>query len=158
LISDVLLLKQRNKAMAKKRKFDWLIGNKHAEKWTIEESTKLFETALQMADEQETITIRQGTEFIEILAYKYDFVGEILRHFDLYKELLGHLTTRFPELDNHRKTLMSKLESNCYYNTKKGLIREATGIVNLKSNHNWTDRQQTDIGGSGLMVTIKERD
>jgi hypothetical protein len=41
--------------------------------------------------------------------------------------------------------LIGNLEANCYYNTKKGLIREATGIVNLKSNHKWTDRSQTDL-------------
>ena len=54
------------------------------------------------------------------------------------------------------------IETNCYSNTKKGIINTAVGIVNLKSNYNWTDRLQNDVttGGEKLqpqfIVATKE--
>ena len=47
------------------------------------------------------------------------------------------------------------MERNCYSNTKKGIIKEATGIVNLKSNHKWTDRQ-TFEGDINLKKDVSE--
>ena len=39
-----------------------------------------------------------------------------------------------------KNKLLNNLESNCYTNGKRGIIKEASSIMNLKSNHRWTDR------------------
>lgn len=104
------------------------IENTNAEKWSLELAEKFFDDALILVNEQE------GN------IYKYDFVGEVARELKSYKEVFTYLKDKFPELANKHKQLISTLEANCFYNSKKGNINTAVGIVNLKSNHGWTDR------------------
>jgi hypothetical protein len=118
-----------------------LQGNKNAEKWTEEISIKLFEDAIKLTNKKEVFQV--GGK--EVNGYSFDFIGELARELNTFKEIFTHLKGRFNTLDNLHKTLITNIESNCYYNTKRGLIKEATGIVNLKSNHKWTDRSQTDV-------------
>lgn len=113
-------------------------GNKNAEKWSFKKAVKLFNDAINLSNEKDS----EGV-------YKYDFIGEIARELGTFHQLITrHLPDRFPQLERLKNQLLNNLESNCYANTKKGHIREATGIVNLKSNHKWTDRTQTDHSGS----------
>jgi hypothetical protein len=117
--------------------YEGLKGNKNAEKWTLEDSIALFEESIELLNEKESVKIN-GNSFD---AYKYDFIGEIAKELKTFKEIFSHLLKRFPEeLKDYHKLLITNVEQNCYHNTKKGAIREATGIVNLKSNHKWTDR------------------
>ena len=116
-------------------------GNKNAEVWTEEKSIKLFEEAIKLTNQKETFSVNGK----DVKGYSFDFIGEVARELKTFHHIFSHLVDRFPELKNEHKTLIANLEANCYYNTKKGLIREATGIVNLKSNHKWTDRNQTDL-------------
>ena len=62
----------------------------------------------------------------------------------------NHLLKRFPiELKELNSQLHTNIERNCYYYGKKGAIKEASAIMNLKSNHKWTDRRdQTSSDGS----------
>ncbi len=106
------------------------IGNKNAEKYSKKDALKLFSDSLKKSMEM----VDGGVE------YKYDFIGEVARDLKTYHYIYAHLVNRFPELDSMFIELRANLEANCYCNTKKGKIREATGIVNLKSNHKWTDR------------------
>ena len=101
-------------------------GNNNAEKWTIEEATILFDKALEMSVEKE-----------------YDFIGEIARDLGTYREIFVFLVDKFPILKETQKRILSNLEANCFSHTKKGTINTAVGIVNLKSNYNWTDRVDT---------------
>ena len=118
------------------------IGNKNAEKWTLEESTNIFLKAIEYANIREEIKItKDGIQSIRP-EYKYDFIGEVARDLGYYKELFTNLVNKFPELQTLHNQLVSTLEANCFYNSKKGNIREATAIVNLKSNHGWTDRTE----------------
>jgi len=119
------------------------IGNKNAEKWTFEKARKLFEDAIALTEETDEYVLSGN----KISGYKFDFIGEVAVELDVYHELFGHLVGRFPELDEMRDRMNSRIERNCYSNTKKGIIKEATGIVNLKSNWGWTDRQRVDVGG-----------
>ena len=113
-------------------------GNKNAEKWTKKLATELLEKALALCDEKEE----------EV--FKYDFIGEIACELGTFHQnLTVHLPDRFPELKDKSRLLKSYMERNCYFNTKKGNIKEATGLVNLKSNHQWTDRQQLDHTSKG---------
>ena len=98
-------------------------GNKNAEKWTFEEADKFFQKALELSYDKE-----------------FDFIGEIARELKTYKEIFSFLVSKFPQFQEVHKTIISNCESNCFYNSKKGNINVAVGIVNLKSNHGWTDR------------------
>lgn len=102
-------------------------GNLNAEQWTFELANELFQKALAMSVEDE-----------------YDFIGEIARDLGVYRELFSYLTDKFQGLQKIHKTILCNLEANCFSHAKKGMIKEATAIVNLKSNYNWTDRQQLD--------------
>lgn len=116
--------------------------NTNAEKWNLEEAISIFDKAIELAYEKEKDV------------YKYDFIGEIARELKMYKEIFTYLKDKFPnELTDKHKELISILEANCFYNSKKGNINTAIGIVNLKSNHGWTDRQQTDITTNGKDVS-----
>ena len=130
-------------------------GNRNAEKWTFRKAIQLFNEAISLCDEKETTTIKEGKRVIEVEAYKFDFIGEIAGEFGTFKEIFSHLTDRFPVLKRKHKTLINNLERNCYYNTKKGNIKEATGIVNLKSNHKWTDRQENNVNVNSIDETKK---
>jgi len=107
--------------------------NTNAEKWNLEDATVFFEKAIELAKEYD-----QTKD-----TYKYDFIGEVARQQESYKEVFTYLKDKFSELKELHKQLISTLEANCFYNSKKGNINTAIGIVNLKSNHGWTDR--TDL-------------
>lgn len=115
-------------------------GNKNAEKWTFKKSVALFNDAIRLTNETETVKVFNKS----VKGYKYDFIGEIARELGTFHEIFAHLVERFPSLSRLKNELDNNIQSNCYSNTKKGIIREATGIVNLKSNWKWTDRSQLD--------------
>ena len=117
-------------------------GNKNAEKWSYRKSVQLFNDAIELSNQKETYYIKQGEKAVEVNGYKYDFIGEIARELGTFHEIFEHLTKRFPSLQRLRNELNNNIQSNCYSNAKKGTIKEATGIVNLKSNWNWTDRTE----------------
>jgi hypothetical protein len=126
-------------------------GNRNAEKWTFKKAVKLFNDAIDLSNAKEKQYIKVGSEAIEVEAYVFDFIGEIAGELGTYHNLITRdLPNRFPSLKRLNNQLLNNLERNCYANTKKGLIKEATGIVNLKSNHKWTDR----VEQSGASVNI----
>jgi hypothetical protein len=98
-------------------------GNKNAEQWTIEEATKLFDNAIALSNEDD-----------------YDFIGEVARELGTYRDIFTYLSDKYKELNIKHKIILSNLEANCFSHAKKGAIKEATAIVNLKSNYKWTDR------------------
>lgn len=117
--------------------YDNLKGNSNAEKWSLEDATEFFNKAIELVAEYDK----------EKDIYKYDFVGEVARQLNSYKEVFTYLKDKYPtELKELHKRLISTLEANCFYNSKKGNINTAIGIVNLKSNHGWTDRNDTTSG------------
>ena len=116
-------------------------GNKNAEKWTIENSIAIFNDAIELANLTETIILKKGEYTTEVEQYKFDFIGEVARELGYYKSLFTELVNKFPkQLKPLHTQLVETLEANCFCNSKKGAIKEATAIVNLKSNHKWTDR------------------
>lgn len=118
-----------------------MVGNNNAEKWNKEASIKLFEDAIELTNKQEDFIVSGKT----VKGYSYDFIGEIARELGTYHEKFNHLLERFPnELETLNKQLRNNIEQNCYSNTKRGIIKEATGIVNLKSNWKWTDRVENE--------------
>lgn len=97
--------------------------NKNAEQWNLDDSIKLFTKAKELS-----------------LLDEYDFIGEIARELGVYRELFTYLSKKYADLECLHKTILSNLEANCFSHAKKGSIKEATAIVNLKSNYKWTDR------------------
>lgn len=129
-------------------------GNKNAEKWTFKKAVKLFNDAIELSNETDYIVVKIGDKGEKVMGYKYDFIGEIARELGTDHQLMiRHLPNRFPSLERLKNQLINNLESNCYANTKKGIIREATGIVNLKSNHKWTDRVDNTTKGNEIKQT-----
>lgn len=123
-------------------------GNKNAEKWTFKKSVALFNDAIKLTNEKETVKVFGK----DVQGYKYDFIGEIARELGTFHLIFAHLVERFPALQRLKNELDNNIQSNCYFNTKKGIIREATGIVNLKSNWKWTDRNQLDHTSNGKTI------
>ena len=104
--------------------------NKNAEKWTEEEAKSFLEKAIQ-------VTKDNG----------FDFIGETASKMDSYREIFVYLKDKSKECKRLYKRLLQECESNCFSHAKKGDIVPSLGIINLKSNHGWTDRvDQTTKG------------
>jgi len=136
------------------------IGNINAEVWTEEDAEKLFDRAFEMVNDEEIYIVAGG---LKTDGYKHDFIGTIVRDLrDEYKAkakvgrtlLSDHLPSRFPQLKERYSSLLSELETNCYENTKKGKINTAVGIVNLKSNHKWTDRTENKNENENININV----
>ena len=117
-------------------------GNRNAEKWKFKKSVQLFHDAIELTTKKITYHLKQGEKAIEVTGYEFDFIGEIASELGTFKEIFSHLTKRkgFEKLKRLNNQLNTAIEKNCYYNTKRGIIKEATGLVNLKSNWHWKDR------------------
>lgn len=109
-------------------------GNKYAEKWTLKEATELFDDALEMSEGED-----------------YDFIGEIAKELKAYKELFTYISEKFPELKEKHKQIKSNCEATCFYNGKKNKIDKSMAIMNLKSNHGWTDRVDNTTKGDAVV-------
>lgn len=105
-----------------------LKGNKNAEKWTLEESENFLQKAVELSKNT-----------------KYDFEGEIAKDLDSYIEIFLYLIDKFPILKPYWTNIKRNCETNCFSNAKKEFINVSAAIMNLKSNHKWTDRNDTKI-------------
>ena len=115
-------------------------GNQYYEEWTFEKSNEIFDKAIALSETRE-----------------YDFIGEVARDLKLYKDIFNYLVIKFPELKKKHQSIISNCEANCFYNGKKGNIVPSLAIMNLKTNHGWTDRIDTTTKGNELQsekVTI----
>jgi hypothetical protein len=79
--------------------------------------------------------------------YIYDFIGEIARDLKQYKEIFTYLSDKFKALESVHNKIKSNCEANCFYNGKKNNIVPSLAIMNLKSNHKWTDRAEHTLEG-----------
>lgn len=113
--------------MTEKRKYETMFGNKNAEKIIESDALNILNDLFELS-----------------LDSQYDFIGEIVRVQGIRRSQLTYLTNKFESCKSIYVDILSNLESNCFGNAKKGTIKEATAIINLKSNHKWTDRQQID--------------
>lgn len=118
-------------------------GNQYKESVTFEDSKKLLEKLLKMSKDK-----------------KYDFIGEVCKDAGTYRNDVDYIVIKFPELKHLKNRIMANCETNCFQNTKKSKINTAMGIVNLKSNHGWTDRADLNVKMKGeiLNYTDEERD
>lgn len=105
-------------------------GNKNAEKWTEKDAKKVMKDALKLSYDE-----------------SYDFIGEICVKLKISRTQIDYICTKYPELNDTRETIKSNCEANCFRNGKKGKIVPSLAIMNLKSNHGWTDRVDTTTKG-----------
>ena len=110
-------------------------GNKNAEKWTFEEAEELLKKAIEISKKRD-----------------YDFIGEVAKKQGTYKDFYNYIVNKFTELKPLLKQIKANCESNCFYNGKKGNIVPSMAIMNLKSNHGWTDRVETDVTTKGKEI------
>lgn len=129
---------------------DKLKGNKNAEKWNEKDAVEVFDKAVSKASEKFTYTVSGR----KIEGYAYHFIGEIASELNLYHELFRYLASKYEKCGELSKVLLNRLESNCFSDSKKGIIKEATAIMNLKSNYKWTDRLDNTSDGEKLTTTI----
>lgn len=113
-----------------------LMNNNNAEKYTYKQAEELLSQAVELSYDLE-----------------FDFIGEIAKVQKVTRRLYDHLITRFPELRELFEMMKSNLEANCYENTKKNKINTAAGVINLKSNHKWTDRNDVTTQDKELKPT-----
>jgi len=112
-----------------------LKGNNNAEKWTFDDAELFLEKSLDLSKQD-----------------NFDFLGEIAKHLGSYIDVYDYLIGKFPELKHYKTHIMRNCEANCFSNSKKGKINTAIGIVNLKSNHGWTDRVSNDLTTKGESI------
>jgi len=105
-------------------------GNQNAKKWDFESAKELFEKCLVIASNKK----RDDN----------DFIGEVAQAAgaSLYK--LKYLKETFTDLDKIYAEIKSQCEANCFAHGKNGGIVPSLAIMNLKSNHGWTDRLATE--------------
>ena len=104
-------------------------GNKNAETWTFEEATDLFNRCLETAKDKSLDC--------------NDFIGEVAQENNTTLSALDYLKNKYPELESIYTDIKQSCEANCFRNGKKGTIVPSLAIMNLKSNHGWTDRVET---------------
>ena len=98
-------------------------GNQYNEHWTLEQATEFMNEAVKLS-----------------VSIKYDFIGEVAKKQGTYHHVYGYIVDKFPSLKPLHTAIKANCESNCFYNGKKGDIIPSLAIMNLKSNHGWTDR------------------
>jgi len=103
-------------------------GNTNAEKWTFERASKLMNDAVELSKSE-----------------SFDFIGEVAKKLGTYIDVFDYICDKFPELKKQKNKLKRNCETNCFSNIKNENINVGAGIMNLKSNHGWTDRVQSDV-------------
>lgn len=117
--------------------YEGMEDNKNAEKWTLEDATDLFNKAIELTEGKS----------------KFDFIGEVARELGTYRDVFTYLKKKYKELKPLNKRLLSNIEANCFSHGKNGDINTAMAIVNLKSNHGWTDRVDNTTKGKKSTTT-----
>lgn len=111
-------------------------NNNNAEKWDLEKSTNFLNQCYKLARSKTDYVVYGKT----IKGFEYHYIGELASELEQYSDLPKYLADKYAEIKPLYLKIKSKLESNCFSDSKKGIIKEATAIMNLKSNYNWTDR------------------
>jgi len=112
-------------------------GNKNAEKYNYEKAEEILSEAVVISLKQE-----------------FDFIGEVAQEIGSTYQKLSELTKKYPDLKPLYDEMKSNCEVNCFRNGKKGNINTGMAIMNLKSNHGWTDRIDSTSKGQEIKSSI----
>ena len=108
-----------------------LIGNKNAEKWTLEPSIDLLTAMLKTLEENEAIV----------------FSGELAEEHKTYRQLIEYLAVKFqsdPTVFNTVKRMNNILETRAVVAGMKSTLNTAMVIFHLKNNHGWKDKSEIE--------------
>ena len=108
--------------------------NKNAEVWDLEIAKELFQKCLETSH--------------DISLECNDFIGEVAQENKTTLSKLDYYKKKFPELESIYVEIKQNCESNCFRNGKKGKINSGMAIMNLKSNHGWTDRVSQELNAN----------
>lgn len=106
------------------------IGNTNAEKWSEESATELFNKALHISADK--------------ASNENDFIGEVAQTAGTNLSIMEYLRNKYPALLTVYDQIKRNCEANCFRNGKNGTIVPSLAIMNLKSNHGWTDRNTVE--------------
>jgi len=113
--------------------------NKNAEKWTEEKAEELLIEAVELSETGE-----------------YDFIGEVAVKQKSYIDVYDYLVEKFPQFKHYKTQLKRNCEAACFSNGKNNKIHAGMAIMNLKSNHGWTDRSEVNQTVTNIQPLSKE--
>jgi len=116
-------------------------GNQYNEKWTLEECEKFMLEAVEIS-----------------LKDNMDFIGEVAKQHGTYRDVYDYIVDKFPELKRLKAQIKNNCETNCFSNGKNQNIVPSMAIMNLKSNHGWTDRLDQTTKGNEINQTPLSQD
>ncbi len=87
-------------------------GNTNAEKWSEEKATEFMNKAVELSKSKD-----------------YDFIGEIAKELDSYKDVFFYLCDKYPKLKKVFTRVRSNCEANCFNNIKKENINVGAGNI-----------------------------
>lgn len=128
--------------------------NQYIETWTIEEATELFDKAIKLSRKKIDYVVKDDF----VIGYEYHFLGEIATsdEIDQYSDVFKYLKDKFPSIRPMYNKLKAKLESNCFSDAKKGVIKDSMAIMNLKANYKWSDRPQEEVKDNSVTINLGE--
>ncbi len=112
-------------------------GNQYSEHWTEEKAAEFMKEAVELSKVE-----------------GYDFIGEVAKQLDSYVDVFDYIVDKFPKLKPLKNRIKRNCEVNCFSSGKKGEIIPSLAIMNLKSNHGWTDRVDQTTNGKDSTVNI----
>jgi hypothetical protein len=124
-------------------------GNTNAEKWTEELAIDVFTKVEGKSKDKFTYSVNGKS----VEGYLCHYIGEAADEGGTTIDILEYIRDKY-SLQSRYAALKRKCERNCFTDTKKGIINTAAGIVNLKSNHGWTDRVDNTSKGNELKGSI----
>ncbi len=77
-------------------------GNNNAEKWSEEKAVEFMTKAVELSKSRE-----------------YDFIGEIAKELDSYKDVFFYLCDKYPKVKRLFSKMKNNCEANCFNNIKK---------------------------------------
>jgi hypothetical protein len=113
------------------------IGNKNAEKWTLEKSVKFMKEALK--------TLENNADIM--------FIGTLAVRQSSYKDIYTYLTNKFKDnnvIFSTKKKIDAIIEERLFKSALKNDINATVAIFGLKNNHGWKDKRETDLNIGGI--------
>jgi len=111
--------------------------NDNAEIWSEEKANEFLNECYSLTRQKTTYVVYGGAR---LDGFEFHYIGEVCAELEQYVDLPLYLKNKFTSSKKIYNKIKTKLESNCFSDSKKGIIKEASAIMNLKSNYGWTDR------------------
>lgn len=120
-------------------------GNKNAEKWSEDDAISLFNRVIEVTKCKTSYNV--NGKWVD--GYLCHFIGEAADEAETSTDILDYLRDKY-SLNYLYNRIKRKCERNCFTDSKKGIIVASMAIVNLKSNHGWTDRVDNTSKGNEI--------